>query len=54
MCLKEIKYRFNHRSENVFKQFLKVYFGCVSLELPKSKLDELSNHVGQVQASVTI
>lgn len=30
MYLKEIEYRFNHRSENVFKQFLKLYFGYVS------------------------
>ncbi len=27
MYLKEIEYRFNHRQENVFKQFLKIYFG---------------------------
>ena len=30
MYLKEIEYRFNHRQENVFKQFLKIYFGYVS------------------------
>ena len=30
MYLKEIEYRFNHRGENVFKRFLKVYFGYVS------------------------
>lgn len=30
MYLKEIEYRFNHRGENLFKRFLKVYFGYVS------------------------
>jgi transposase len=30
MYLKEIAYRFNHRTENLFKWFLKTYFGCVS------------------------
>ncbi len=30
MYLKEVEYRFNHRQENVFKQFLKIYFGYVS------------------------
>ncbi len=30
MYLKEIEYRFNHRTENLFKQFLKIYFGYVS------------------------
>ena len=30
MYLKEIEYRFNHRQANVFKQFLKIYFGYVS------------------------
>jgi transposase len=30
MYLKEIEYRFNHRNENLFKQFLKVYFGYIS------------------------
>ena len=30
LYLKEIEYRFNHRRENVFKQFLKIYFGSVS------------------------
>ena len=30
MYLQEIEYRFNHRQENVFKQFLKIYFGYVS------------------------
>lgn len=30
MYLKEIEYRFNHRKENVFKQFLQIYFGYVS------------------------
>lgn len=30
MYLKEIEYRYNHRGENVFKQFLKLYFGYVS------------------------
>lgn len=34
MYLKEIEYRFNHRQENVFKQFLKIYFGYVSPQLP--------------------
>jgi len=29
MYLKEIEYRFNHRKENGFKQFLKIFFGCV-------------------------
>lgn len=27
MYLKEIEYRFNHRKSNLFKQFLKLYFG---------------------------
>ena len=27
MYLKEIEYRFNHRDENLFKLFLKLYFG---------------------------
>ncbi|MBU6470523.1 MAG: IS1595 family transposase [Gammaproteobacteria bacterium] len=30
MYLKEIEYRFNHRRENLFKRFLKLYFGYVS------------------------
>jgi len=30
MYLKEIEYRFNHRGENLFKQFIRVYFGYVS------------------------
>jgi len=30
MYLKETEYRFNHRKENVFKQFLNIYFGYVS------------------------
>ncbi len=30
MYLKEIEYRFNHRKENLFKNFLRVYFGYVS------------------------
>jgi transposase len=30
MYLKEIEYRFNHRNENLFKLFLKVYFGYIS------------------------
>lgn len=30
MYLKEIEYRFNHRHENLFKRFLKLYFGYVS------------------------
>jgi len=30
MYLKEIEYRYNHRGENVFKLFLKLYFGYVS------------------------
>ncbi len=30
MYLKEVADRFNHRQENVFKQFLKIYFGYVS------------------------
>jgi transposase len=30
MYLKEIEYRFNHRHENLFKLFIKVYFGYVS------------------------
>ena len=29
MYLKEVEYRFNHRHENLFKRFLKVYFGYV-------------------------
>ena len=27
MYLKEIEYRFNHRGENLYKQFIKMYFG---------------------------
>ena len=30
MYLKEIEYRYNHRSENVFKLFIQLYFGYVS------------------------
>lgn len=30
MYLKEIEYRFNHRKENLFKQFLRIYFSYVS------------------------
>ena len=30
MYLKEIEYRFNHRGENLFKEFIRVYFGYVS------------------------
>jgi transposase len=30
MYLKEVEYRFNHRHENLFKLFLKIYFGYVS------------------------
>ena len=30
MYLKEIELRFNHRNENLFKQFLSIYFGYVS------------------------
>jgi transposase len=30
MYLKEIEYRFNHRKENLFRSFLRVYFGYVS------------------------
>ena len=30
MYLKEIECRFNHRSEKLFKRFLKIYFGYVS------------------------
>jgi transposase len=30
MYLKEIEYRYNHRSDNVFKSFLQIYFGYVS------------------------
>jgi transposase len=30
MYLKEIEYRFNHRHQNVFRQFLNTYFGYVS------------------------
>jgi len=30
MYLKEIEYRFNHRKENLFKHFVKTYFGYVS------------------------
>ena len=30
MYLKEIEYRFNHRGENLFKQFIKIYFGYIS------------------------
>lgn len=30
MYLKEIEYRFNHRKENLFKRFVKTYFGYVS------------------------
>ena len=30
MYLKEIEYRFNHRQENLFKLFLRCFFGYVS------------------------
>lgn len=30
MYLKEIEYRYNHRNENLFKRFIKLYFGYVS------------------------
>ena len=30
MYLKEIEYRFNHRKENLFRSFVRVYFGYVS------------------------
>lgn len=30
MYLKEVEYRFNHRHENLFKLFLRIYFGYVS------------------------
>lgn len=30
MYLKEIEYRFNHRKENLFKQFIRLYFGYIS------------------------
>ena len=30
MYLKEVEYRYNHRQENLFKQFLEIYFGYVS------------------------
>ncbi len=30
MYLKEIEYRFNHRRENLFRSFIRVYFGYVS------------------------
>lgn len=30
MYLKEIEYRFNHRTENLFKRLLRLYFGYVS------------------------
>jgi hypothetical protein len=30
MYLKEIEYRFNHRQENLFKLFLRYFFGYVS------------------------
>ena len=31
MYLKEVEYRFNHRNENLFKLFLGIYFGYVSV-----------------------
>ena len=30
MYLKEIEYRYNHRTENLFRRFIKLYFGYVS------------------------
>jgi transposase len=30
MYLKEIEYRFNHRTENLLKRFTQIYFGYVS------------------------
>ena len=30
MYLKEIEYRFNHREENIFKDFIRIYFGYIS------------------------
>ncbi|GJL60090.1 MAG: hypothetical protein NPIRA03_29470 [Nitrospirales bacterium] len=34
MYLKEFEYRFNHRTENLFKRFLIIYFGYVSTQIP--------------------
>ncbi len=31
MYLKEVEYRFNHRGDNLFKLFINIYFGCVSV-----------------------
>jgi transposase len=31
LYLKEIEYRYNHRNENIFKSFLSIYFGYVSV-----------------------
>ncbi|PIR75559.1 MAG: DDE transposase, partial [Candidatus Magasanikbacteria bacterium CG10_big_fil_rev_8_21_14_0_10_43_9] len=28
--LKEVEYRYNHRNENLFKEFMNIYFGYVS------------------------
>ncbi len=30
LYLKEVEYRFNHRTENLFKLFLTAYFGYLS------------------------
>jgi transposase len=30
MYLKEVEYRFNHRSDNLLKLFTQIYFGYVS------------------------
>lgn len=38
MYLKKIVYRFNHRKENLFKLFLRCFFGYVSPYLPTSIL----------------
>lgn len=31
MYLKEVEYRYNHRNENLFKEFINIYFGYVSV-----------------------
>ncbi len=42
MYLKEIEYRFNHRGENLYKQFIKLYFGYLC-ESVVEKTDKRQN-----------
>jgi len=43
MYLKEIEYRFNHREENIFKDFIRIYFGYISLITNINYLKSMEN-----------